>query len=695
MTDATIQGKKYKDKQKKLFKENGDRDSDGNEGRNGNKSIEGFNNYNKKFQKNIMKLREWFTDETNAMQENMENIDGVGNSAAELAKMQTQLQTLIEQYNTAQLNLINNTKSYINSNKQLDKQKNVFVSNVVNNPSSTYLNTYNIPSKMAGMTALEGGAVYNFNSCVQGAINKGFSFFGLQDYNPVTKLATCKVFDDVVSIQKMEPAGSNCKLESDNYRYGEINSNALYKVPDAVYINTYNDQPVRAMNLVNDGSQTFSYESCKKEAIQNGAKYFGLQNGTSGTAQCSLSSDWTLTSQYGTSTNFTVDDNDKKEYGGAWANAVYEVTNIAENLGCYKSASTGASPSMILAPNGATYDFTSCQAYAVSNGYKFFGLQGGPPGSATCSVSNDFQQATQYGLSMPFTINPADKHAYGNQPNTSVYSIGYPNGTSGSTLVSDLNKVGYFDASSSVLYEYPSSMIGKGTMYSKETGYNNVGNNITDGDGFIQGLTATQCQEKCDNHSNCRGFVFENPTGNCYLKDSNFNKTNQYPNPDTDVYYNIPSIVNGPCGQNVESIDSIDWSKMNKSPTSMSPELGNLCGLAKSNALPQETLDKIKGEITVLLGKIINNIHYLKNQDDGVIIKIGLNKKQMNDYLSQYEKLNNTLVNEAGAGSGSGSINGIVLESSLTANYEKTGYDFWLFILVILLVVFLFLLLKK
>jgi len=304
----------------------------------------------------------------------------------QLQDIKSQFQSLLQHYESLSNTTILETNRYI-SNANSTKMKNVYVNSVVNNPSSKYIGSYIDDNKNSSLnTSLwNNGAIYNAKTCEEAAINNGYKYFGLQNYNPSTQTANCSMTNDLGAAESLGVAGTDtvCSKSSDGNIYGSFQiidsngnptvPNAVYKVPDAKYIGTYGDNPNRAMNLVNGGSQTYTYKTCKQEAINSGSSLFALQdfNSSTQTAQCALSNDFSKATQYGTTTNYTTG-NDGNIYGGGWANSIYQVNNNASYTGCYKdNTNTPAMTQATTNTSGTSNVFVSC------------GVNAGPWGSLT------------------------------------------------------------------------------------------------------------------------------------------------------------------------------------------------------------------------------------------------------------------------------------------------------------------------
>jgi hypothetical protein len=381
---------------------------------------------------------------------------------------------------------------------------NVYVNKTLNTPSSTYLGCYNDSTTNPSMSSVNNGSKsYSYKTCQEAAVNSGSSYFGLQGIDTSTYLSSCYVSNDVSAAKKYGEATTMCNTDSDGNVYGNTLVNAIYENPtgNTTYIGTYGDAPSRAMKLVNGGSGTFSYESCKQQAIKTGSKYFGLQAFNSGNqlAQCGLSNDFTEASKYGKRYNYSTGKNGKK-YGGGWSNAIYQVESDLSNYqGCYNDSAS--SSAMTPVGNGsATYSFSTCKEAATSSGSKYFALQGTAAGSSKCFVSNDLASAKKYGEAKPCT-KLLDGKTYANNGINAIYQM---NEVGDASVV---GKMGYVDYNSNVT-EFPDSMIGLDVTYNE---YPNYGTTLTSINS-LQNATYETAVDKCNGNSSCYGFTLDSST---------------------------------------------------------------------------------------------------------------------------------------------------------------------------------------
>lgn len=159
------------------------------------------------------------------------------------------------------------------------------------------------------------------------------------------------------------------------------------------------------------------FNTCKNYAMQNGFKYFGMQDGKSdGTAACLMSNDLAKSQQYGKGKFFKPlllwDTKTSGETGNIALlnNQGSLVVNNSSGAAVY--ASPGGQPSGYLGCYGdngdramslfnggkQSYSLQTCQDEANKGKYKYFGLQNSTSGqNAQCGLSNDITKTTKYG----------------------------------------------------------------------------------------------------------------------------------------------------------------------------------------------------------------------------------------------------------------------------------------------------------
>jgi len=369
----------------------------------------------------------------------------------ELQQLQTTFNSLLEQLQTAELQLGTTTKQYVDTSED---NVNVKVTTLVENPTSTYIGDFNAmnPAYMStansAMATQPGGAIYTYESCQATALKNNKQLFALQNVSAGIGQAQCALGIANSSGQVYGKA-ARCSQQSDGFIYGNGNTNAIYSTPDSQYVGTYVDSPDRAMATMAPGY--FTYETCKNYAIANKYSFFGLQDFSPSTqrSQCFVNNSWKSASQYGVTANYSVG-NDGYNYGGGWANAIYQIgIPTAAYNGCYNDLQ----PNEVMNPLGTGYTFASCQAKAVSMGSPYFALQAFSPlsNTATCMVNDNMAQMTSQGAAQT-SVTLSDGKKYGETNINSIYSLNQMG------IQANMNKVGYIDENAQ-LSEYPASMI--------------------------------------------------------------------------------------------------------------------------------------------------------------------------------------------------------------------------------------------
>ena len=545
---------------------------------------------------------------------------------------------------------------------------NVVVNKVLNTPSSSYVGCYIDSSSNPSMTSVDNGnKIYNYDSCQAAALNSGSSYFALQGLEPTTNLSSCYTSNDVSSAKKYGEATTMCKSDSDGNVYGNTLVNAIYESPsgNTTYVGTYGDGPTRAMTLVNGGSRTFTYDSCREQAIKTGNKYFGLQYFNSGNqlAQCTLSNDFTEASKYGKKYNYSTG-KDGKIYGGGWSNSIYQVeSDLSNYIGCYNDSAT--SPAMTSVGNGsATYSFSTCKEAATSSGNKYFALQGTSAGSSKCFVSNDLSTAKKYGEAKPCTKSLDDKN-YGNNGINAIYKM---NELGDASLV---GKMGYVDFNSE-LKEFPSSMIGLESTYDR---YDNYGTTLTS-IATLQNATYDSAASKCSSSSSYYGFTLDSSTNvaEFYGKEI-INPSNRILKPNTTLYIRGQTIqnLNNSCNKQVTNIDSTQWKNYVKKSGYMSPS--TTCDLSNAITNASKKSDIIQNQIIVTAKKIVKILNDLNKKSVSINNTTGLNTttiqsniQKYNDVIVQMSEFTDVRENN---------ISNIVKESDIKVLQENYGYMFW------------------
>ena len=551
-----------------------------------------------------------------------------------------------------------------------NETNNIMVDNDVSSPSSKYIGCYYDESSNPSMTiAASSDPVYTLSTCQQAASDSGSAYFGLQGYDSTTGMSKCYLGNDISTAEQYGIATTNCKADSNGIAYGGNLVNAIYSVPDATYIGSFKDKAARSMTLVNNGSATYTYETCKQAAIENNSIYFGLQNLNNNrqTASCSISNNYNDLSQYGTS-NSIVKGKDGKKYGKKWTNSVYQLQdNQSTYIGCYNDNAT--TPAMTALNNGANnYSFSTCQSDAIDGNYNFFALQGGGDGTSKCFASNSLPQSKQYGVSTPCSKG-SDGNIYGEDNVNAIYQmkqIGDP---------SVVGQIGYINEDG-VLSQYQSTMINNNNNYETKTNYSipSTGTNIIN---TIQGSNINDCMNQCNTTSNSTGFMFNNTTQTCSIINNSIAqiKSTMFPTLNTDLYIRNSSINNSStCNKNITNVDSILWKNYVKSNTLMTPT--TTCSLKQSNTTPQTNLSNVSVQLNSVTQQIIDILNFLDSLNSDIQKQVGINSDTIKENLAKYNAVNSE-INSFATNQQNLNVNNIVNDSDTRVLQENYTYMLW------------------
>ena len=596
---------------------------------------------------------------------------------------------------------VKNGSAMISGQSCGNEGKNVFVNTMTNKPSSQYMG---VSFGDNTMTKLNNNNKYTYEQCLQSAINSGSSLFALQnidiDTTTTSVKSDCYIGNNLSDVNKYNKSlqqihKSNCPKKSDGWWYGNSYANAIYKSAEPSYIGTYVDTPDRAMpTFVNGGSQSFSFQSCYDEAIKSGSKFFGLQNATSpDSAQCFISDDFTSTTKYGRASpslelKFTSDsdgDGKSKIYGGPWANAIYQTAGNVTYNGCYKDKNEPQRAMNSVNSGSQDFDFKKCQQYALTNKSAYFALQNGEPGTAQCFISNNLNSSTKYGIFAAIEENGSNH--YGNSAMDSL--AGYKIDNIGNP--ESMGKIGYVDENSKVS-EYPSSMIGKGTNYDKVPNMDSPGNDIVGNP--IQQSTVDSCKTSCNANNDCSGFVFDNTTNNCWLKNNAMQKKLLSPYASLDTYIrNNDSIIgsNSSCSKDIVGIDSIQWDNYIKNPNKMTPD--TKCGLATAVEEENTKLNTIQQNMDSVASKIVDIMSYLESANVDLNNQMGVNKQALDKNLKKYKLINTEFTTYSSTGNAN--ISNILSDTDILVLQENYSYIFWSILAIAAIIITMNIIRKK
>ena len=611
---ATLQqGKIYKELQKKIL--NGTLETNKYKIKNKNKIKNSTNSW----------FKEGFGENNTVIQDSqhvLSKTELTQKQILQLKDLQNIFNDILKKYQDANDAVLADTASYVSKNK--NKSGNVYVTSANSSPTATYVGAFKDVAGSSTMTSLNNGQkVYNYDSCMAAAVDSGNKFFGLENVNTTTQMSQCNVGNNLSNAEKYGMATSGCSVGSDGFNYGNFNSNttAIYNTNGSNYAGCYKNSTTSPSMIVSGPNmQSFSpVYVCGPFGIgpwgssnfpDKTAQWIWYTKNAQLSAPANFFSSITLIYEYiysGTTflnaTIYTMVDDygvwflNSRQIGTAssgWGGPGIAIpitiapganfiqcavknfqgaagmiaTVIANGQVLFNTNSnwkyTNIHPQNMVV-NGQNYSVATCQKYANSNGFQYFGLQNGENGTSQCVVSNSLQTATQYGSSTPFvTLN--DNKTYGVASTNALYELNQVSD------ISQIGKMGFID-NDLQLSEYPSSMIRPTTTSSPGNNYTSYPNYAIGGYDLtnIQNYNSLDdCFKLCNETKSCAGFSQSKTNNSCFLK--NGTQTNSS-NPSFNTYIKnsssapLPSIVGGnsSCPTKVSPIDSIQWSKYKNS----------------------------------------------------------------------------------------------------------------------------------
>ena len=197
-----------------------------------------------------------------------------------------------------------------------------------------------------------------------------------------------------------------------------------------------------------------------------------------------------------------------------------------------------------------------------------------------------------------------------------------------------LGKVGYID-SDSTLKEYPDSMLGYTNDYQIYQNADSGGNDITS----MVVSDELQCQTSCNNTPDCAVYSYMPSTKTCWLKNKNsYPKSSKYPLSDRNLGVRKPGLTGSTtCSNQIVDIDTVQYDNYNKGD-GMTPD--TQCNTSLVSQEDRIKFDNIKNQLSTLGQDIATKMENLYNQDNKVYEKLHMNAQQFKKDLEKYKTIN-------------------------------------------------------
>jgi hypothetical protein len=594
---------------------------------------------------------------------------------------------------------------------------NVFVTNLINKPTSNYVGCYNDNTNNRTMLLNPEDTGYTtFDKCQLYASNNGYSYFGLQNVRS-DGTATCYLSNDIntiksygdatnktnsIAIWASNTSGSGstlCYINNDGRvvlknAAGEIlwqSSNSLSNCVNGGNINkdsltaTYGGNCNGKKYKVTQGNSTNKV----KELISNdkSQSLISISNSTFGDPAPGCKKGWDTAYQCGTAwksthlnyaegQNFIYDCSEEIKQCSFYLNL--------QNDGnmCLYNGIEPSSTNKIIWCSSTNGKQGSKNSDWVSSKGKFgrsylklnesLGVNewiGSDDGSLKLIMQTD-GNLVLYASQLTNGCKQINNLNYGQNEVNAVYKI---NEKGNDKL---LGKMGYITENSQ-LKEYPDSMIGFVNDYQIFENSDSLNNNID----TIISKNMDECKSKCNANDNCAGYVYQQSSQTCWLK-------NRLTYPKAEKSYNKDTILgvrnraiksSSTCRKNINNIDTIQYGNYNKIDNMTSD---TSCGKPIISQNDKIEYDNIKNELSNLGKDIANKMEELYNRDNNITKTFNSNNAKFKQDIENYKLTNLRINKELSYNNIEGmktmnDINGMLNDTDLQVLQSNYNYVMW------------------
>ena len=418
----------------------------------------------------------------------------------------------------------------------------------------------------------------------------------------------------------------SCGNEGKNVFVDRLQDNPSSSFLGAYYDNIENP----TISFIDNGKDSFTFDSCKKAAANYGYKYFSLQgvdptNKNIQSVKCGLTNNVRSAERLGlVGPTSCRTEYDGKTYGGSKCVSLYKMSD-EDKIGCFKNDESN--PQLeVLAKNT---DYNACKSIAKGQNYQYFALGPNLNDGATCYGSNNLSTATAPGVyASSSTYNDKTYGATGVNAIYSILSKSYPGNLGGTAYIDEDTKRSPYNLSN----------LSNSKTYSRIANYD-TGINKTS----LKSIPSTNpqdCATTCSNTNQCFAYTMNNETGTCQLYPASAVSMASSPPPpnqiknNMDTYLAIPKVSNSStCKKDVLPIDSVRFE--NYVPSGQSMTSSTLCGLGK----------RIRSQNQQISG--------IEKQMDGMFLNIGSMLNKVENYYENFTTFHDSVSESSATISGS------------------------------------------
>ena len=544
--------------------------------------------------------------------------------------------------------------------------KNVYAAKLVNNVSSSYVGCYNEkPTNVDSISDDQRAMIYNpsaidvatYDQCEKYALDNGYQYFGLQNYQESVGTTQCLVSNDLAKSQQYGDGSLQMKTFA-IWATGTGNANNITNVMN--FVVDYGVTILNGSNMLwasNYYGVKF-YADCGFNGQELRAKLGQHYVQDLGFPNDSLSS-VIVPDQFGV-VLFKDDINTEQSLSLGPGQYSCLVDNGWNDIVTSYTAYTNAQTFLLVQDDGNMVIYLGNPNDSVANRPVLWatntnGLKHGP---------NPMWEASKNSLGRDYllsgeSLSPNEWISSNNgclqllmqsdgnlvlytsdvRQGCSTNSVGQTVGGPWVNAIYKLNemgdrnalgKMGYID-SNSMLREYPDSMLAYSSNYEIYNGYDSWGNDISSNTVSDQ----TGCQVECSENANCAGYVFQPTTNTCWIKNSNV-----YPRGPITANASLILAVRQPtingttnCSTEVTNIDTVQYDKYLRGEN-MVPD--TICNAAIVSPENQAQFFNIQNQMAVIAQKIAAKMEALYKQDNNVYEKMDMNSTQFNQKLASY-----------------------------------------------------------
>ena len=590
---------------------------------------------------------------------------------------------------------------------------NVYASRLVDNPSSTYIGCYK-DSQMEERAMIMNNTEYStMDNCQQYALDNGYTYFGMQNYQPDGK-AQCFVSND---LSKTTAYGDATNLTQQNPLWKSNTSGQQYMMQVSgtgqILILDSNNNIVYVTNdasadCVNSGKITVDTATyggnCKNVKIGNVTNLVSNKLKCNNSNKCAIPISTSSLGDFSTKGCWDAFDISYKCGGTPFTRHLgraegqtmildcqqyindtcqfYMILQDDGNLCLYKgvepSATNNANSIWTTKTNGqqkaANPDWVSTKGKYGRNYLKTGEVLA--PNEWIGSTNGTLKLLMQadgnlvlYTSELTPGCNNKDGKMYGVQWVNAVYKLNEM-GNPGT-----LGKVGYIDGDSK-LREYPNSLLTYSNEYVMYQGADSGGNDIKS----LQLPDQNGCELECNKNNECAAYVYQPTTKTCWLKNKNaypVGKKQSNSSLMLGVRKPTPVKSNGL----VDLLDTIQYNNYVKGPNINADTDLNVTIVSKED---QDKLDSIKTKMSAIGKDIASKMETLRERDKQIHEELNMNKEQFNKNLAMYkninEKIKETKYNDNIEGMQNISmsdLDGMVADTDIRVLQENYNYILW------------------